>query len=100
MESLIQSISDKQDQAAGLCKELKNSLYIRSLFPDVIFPCNKLVTTMSIGTRERLDYVAVGCHIEDAKGMKHYLTADQYSGIKGNKFTASVREWRVDNGQG
>ena len=44
--------------------------------------------------------MAVGCHIEDAKGMKYYLTADQYSGIKGSKFTASVREWRVDNGQG
>tara|TARA_R100001369_G_scaffold67607_1_gene95062 strand:- start:246 stop:566 length:321 start_codon:yes stop_codon:yes gene_type:complete len=93
MEALIQSISDKKDQAAGLLKELKNSIYTRSLFPDATFPCDRLIVIKNKGTRDFVNYMAVGCHIEDEKGVKYYLTADQYSGFEGNKFTANVKGW-------
>jgi len=103
MEALIQSISDKQDKAAGLRKELNNSIYVRSLFPDATFPCDRVVTTRNVGTWGDVDYVAISCHIEDAKGVKYYLTADQYSRLEGNKFKSWVKEWAatgITYGQG
>ncbi len=91
----LDKIKKKKEQGATLFTELEDSLYLKRIFPSIVFPVTRVVDTeysrAAVDAFHRVGgQKAVSCYLDDTAGVRHHLTLEQYNGLRGTKPSANA----------